>query len=185
MAATRCGICRPRLLSNTDGYFATIQGAIDGSNDGATVTVSAGVFNEGLVIDKPLTLWGVQHGVDARGRSATEATIQSPDGGVAIDVASDGVTVDGFRIVDGILHADGDGLTVANNIFQVNAGNLNKMLTGNQTAVIGLGDVGGAVVVSQNSIAITGTAGAPGYTLDPLQGQEGWSGGAQPDFHEQ
>ena len=156
----------------------------DGSLTGAarTVQVAAGTYAENVTAFKALTLWGAQHGLDARGRSATESTIQSPDGGVAIDVTASGVTVDGFRVVDGVVQADGSGLTVANNIFQVNAGNLNKTLTGNQTAVIGLGDVGGTVAVNQNAISITGTAGAPGFTLDPLQAQAGWSGGAQPDF---
>ncbi|MCY2994596.1 MAG: Ig-like domain-containing protein [Planctomycetota bacterium] len=162
--------------------FATIQGGVNAVDVGGRVYVAAGTYVEDITASKALTLWGVQHGVDARGRSASEATIQSPDGGVAVHIASGGVTVDGFRIVNGILQADGNDLTVANNIFQVNASHLNQLLTGNQTAVIGLGDVGGAVLVSQNSIAITGAVSAPGYALAPLQGQMGWSGGAQPDF---
>jgi fibronectin-binding autotransporter adhesin len=162
--------------------FNTIQAAINAVAGSGTVIVNAGTYAENVVVNKSVILIGAQDGIDARGRVATESTIQSPNGGLALDLAANAITVNGFRVVDGVLRANGNNLSIVNNLFDVNGSVLNPALVGTQTSVIGLGTVGGTVTVSQNSLAVSGTVGADNYVLGPLDGQEGWTGGAQPNF---
>ncbi|MCL4202554.1 MAG: autotransporter-associated beta strand repeat-containing protein, partial [Pirellulaceae bacterium] len=84
--------------------FPTIQQGIDAVDSAGTVYVNAGTYTERLTVNKPLTLSGVQAGVDARGRSATESIVQDPgtfaNPKILIDVATgvSGVTIDGFML---------------------------------------------------------------------------------------
>ena len=66
--------------------FTSIQEAIDGASPGDTISVAAGVYNEHIVIDKPLTLLGAQANVDptvegARTDPSLESIIVGTGGG--------------------------------------------------------------------------------------------------------
>ena len=95
-----------------------------------------------------------------------------------MDLAANTITIDGFRVLDSVLRANGSDLSIINNLFDVDGGALDPVLVGSQSAVIGLGDVGGTIDVSQNSVSISGSVGGDSYALAPLDGQEGWTGGA-------
>ena len=66
------------------GGYATIQEAIDASNDGDTILVASGTWTENLNVNKDVTIQGVNnHGVDgnaARGaeRSSTARSSSTP-----------------------------------------------------------------------------------------------------------
>ncbi|MHB0936820.1 MAG: right-handed parallel beta-helix repeat-containing protein [Armatimonadota bacterium] len=89
--------------------FATIQAGINAVEPGGTVTVSAGVYPEWLVITKSLSLHGPQTGVDPNGSNAridpgSEARIIPPyhqtelPAGMLVAVKASNVTIDGFTI---------------------------------------------------------------------------------------
>jgi hypothetical protein len=83
--------------------YATIQAAVNAASAGATINVDAGTYTEQVTINKPLTLRGVNAGVDARTRSGTGETILTGvkvSGGVtwAVKIAASNVTLDGFTI---------------------------------------------------------------------------------------
>jgi parallel beta-helix repeat protein len=52
---------------STDNPWATIQHAIDQASSGDTITVAAGVYNERITIEKPLTLRGATANVNKNG----------------------------------------------------------------------------------------------------------------------
>ncbi|WP_425618157.1 NosD domain-containing protein [Anatilimnocola sp. NA78] len=170
-------------LAKVDGR---IQTGIDRAAAGMTVRVAADTYSEDLIVAKELTLLGAQAGVDARGRAATETVIESPTGGLALQITAADVAVDGFQFVNGLVRASAANPTIENNLFTVDAGALNGTLVGSAAAVVDLAGVSGVVTVEQNSIVLSGNLAAPGnsagYTLNPLDGQQGWSGGAQPNF---
>ena len=78
--------------------FATIQDGLNAVAAGGTVYVAAGTYTEQVTIDKPVTLLGVQHGVDARdGRpGASESIVSNSEGDFQIE--ADNVTIDGFTL---------------------------------------------------------------------------------------
>jgi parallel beta-helix repeat protein len=98
-----------------------LQVAVAQASPGDVVTVPADDYAGPVIIDKPLTVRGAQHGVDARDRSGSESVV---DGGFLV-TASD-VTIDGFTVEDtatgpGIeLRGGGTNQDVLNNIVQGN-----------------------------------------------------------------
>lgn len=77
--------------------YDTIQAAIDAANPGDTVTVGAGIYNEQVIIDKPLTLLGAgayRNPVDG-GRPGGETVLEST---FPVMITANGVTVNGFEI---------------------------------------------------------------------------------------
>ena len=72
MAATvQVGTCRSGLVT-----FSTIQSAVNASPAGATILVCPGTYPEQAVVNKPLTLRGVQSG------TLGAAVIVAPPGGI-------------------------------------------------------------------------------------------------------
>jgi len=99
-------------------HFASIQDAIDGVESGATIEVAAGTYVGNLEVDVPnLTLRSlVEHGAVIQ----TEAGFASGDGYGGITVLADGVTIDGFKIEQGVKQAvihthDSHDVTIKNN----------------------------------------------------------------------
>lgn len=80
------------VSSNGTGEYLTIQQGIDQANDGDTVFVYNGTYNENIVIDKTLSLIGEDY---------TITFINGRDVGNVIKINADGVTIKGFTIQHG------------------------------------------------------------------------------------
>lgn len=89
-------------------HHATIQGAVNAADAGGgdIIDVCAGIYNEEVTINKPLTLRGAQYGVDPRpsvGSARTiggagESIIVAAKNKTVIKITSDGVVIDGIQI---------------------------------------------------------------------------------------
>ncbi|HEY0813521.1 MAG TPA: right-handed parallel beta-helix repeat-containing protein [Pseudonocardia sp.] len=81
---------------------SSVAAAVAAAAPGAVITVCPGIYTGTVVISKPLTLHGAQHGVDARGGRTNLAKESIIDGGGAAGIqitgTTSGVTVDGFTI---------------------------------------------------------------------------------------
>jgi parallel beta-helix repeat protein len=90
----------PAVTDMTTGTpYATIQDAVNGANPGDTILADPGMYFEHVTIDKPLTLQGAQHGMDARTRSVPsfqESIVSNAEGDFQIE--ADNVTIDGFTL---------------------------------------------------------------------------------------
>lgn len=79
--------------------FATIQDAINAVASGGQIYVYDGTYAQPLAVDKAVSMFGFQAGIDARTRNATESVIKA---GAAIpaliEVGAAGVTIDGFTV---------------------------------------------------------------------------------------
>ena len=103
--------------------ITTIQEAIDAAEDGDTILVPAGTYDENLTIDKQVTLIGAQNGIDPTGdggRGGEETVI---NGNIAVTVGADGATIDGFTLNKGAgnvgirLETGATDITIENNIL--------------------------------------------------------------------
>jgi hypothetical protein len=126
--AITVGIAGPNCKGPTQ---PTVIAAVAAAAAGAVITVCPGIYTGTVVVNKPLTLRGAQHGVDARaGRTdvARESVIDGNGGaGIQITGTTSGVTVDGFTIQnsgtdtqvhDGIeAFSGGGGFTFVNNVI--------------------------------------------------------------------
>jgi len=113
------------LLVGGDG-FASIQAAVDAAQDGDTIIVAPGTYEETVTVNKDVTLLGANHGTagkdDSRG---DESTIT---GGVHFVAGGEGATLDGFEVSGASDFGAGldrpagvligvDGITVTNNVL--------------------------------------------------------------------
>lgn len=83
------------------GGFATIQQGVDAVDPGGVVRVAPGLYNETVIINKPLQLLGAQAGVDARTRLGTpseESRVTGTSPVAIIQVLVSGVVIDGFTV---------------------------------------------------------------------------------------
>src|SRR5690349_8794460 len=55
--------------------YSTIQAAVNAANPNDVILADAGTYNELVVINKPLTIQGAQHGVDARTRGVVPESV--------------------------------------------------------------------------------------------------------------
>lgn len=84
------------LTVGAGGDFTAIQEAINNATAGDTVEVFSGVYAENLTIDKQVNLEGVLAGTEGDEDRSEESEIHG-----YIKIASDNITIDGFKIVDG------------------------------------------------------------------------------------
>lgn len=82
-------------FADSDGYFATIQAAVDASAAGAEVRPTADTFPETVTLTRGIQLLGPRAGEDARTRDPLlgEATIT-----LGIRIRAEGATVDGVTV---------------------------------------------------------------------------------------
>ena len=101
--------------------FKTVQGGVNGVTSGGTVNVAAGSYSENVNASKPVTLLGVNQGVARCSPGASESVIAGGSTGIAIDVSSDDVTVDGFELTGatGLRDIGHVGVAVRNNLASI------------------------------------------------------------------
>jgi Ca2+-binding RTX toxin-like protein len=86
-----------------EGDYATIQEAINAANDGDTIIVAAGTYDESPVINKAVTIQGAQAGVPGTTRNSADGTGETNITGEVSITATGNVTIDGVRIVNDAL----------------------------------------------------------------------------------
>ncbi|MHB0878376.1 MAG: cohesin domain-containing protein [Anaerolineae bacterium] len=102
-----------------------VQAEIDHAQDGDTVLVGAGTYNEGLQIALPISLLGANAGIAYGGARGAESDLH---GYLKVLSTADGTVIDGLKFTDGAqvlagekaaIHVVGgvDGLTVRNSLF--------------------------------------------------------------------
>lgn len=108
------------LFPGSEGYFVTIQDAINASDPDATVAVSNGIFHENIVIDKSLSLQAeANQSPIIDGNTNFDTT---PDGDV-VTIAADSVAIDGFELrngYNGILLDHSNDNFIGNNVIHDN-----------------------------------------------------------------
>ena len=80
------GVVTSGLATGSDAAYDTIQDAVTAVDLAGTVHVLDGSYSENVAINKQVSLLGVQQGVDARGRVASESIITGA--GNAADAAN-------------------------------------------------------------------------------------------------
>ena len=123
-----------------------IQNAINAAPSGSTIYICAGVYNEQLTINKPLTLLGAQFGQDARtGRTdpAAETVLDVPADAIVYTTGATTGTLDGFTLQDadgaavlGVSNTGVQGYTFQNNIITGNATGMNFETVGPAVTLI-------------------------------------------------
>lgn len=128
--------------------FPTIQAAINAATtaDGETLEVSAGTYNESVVVNKSLTIKGAQAGVDAGTRTIDGAGESIVNGGTqtAFTISANNVTLNGLQVMQTgngahtITTPDNySGITLENNIVTRTANDKSAMhLYGGQNFTI-------------------------------------------------
>ena len=113
--------------NGTNAYVTTLSGSIQRAINAVlsswTVNVGAGVFAENVTINKSLDVRGANYGIaGCSGLRGAESTIAGGLG-TAVTIASNGVTLDGFKIT-GATGVSSTGFTkigIRNNKFSVDA----------------------------------------------------------------
>jgi hypothetical protein len=112
-------------------YYGSIQDAISNTEIGQTVNVLNGIFNENIIIDRPLTLKGLQAGINPNENLLQLQSLIVGDTTHAISITSglSQVTIDGFTITISnksnsangagiIIGMNTQDITIKNNIIQ-------------------------------------------------------------------
>ena len=118
-------------IDNGNIYYGSIQSAISNTQIGHTVNVISGTFNENIIIDRPLTLNGLQAGFNPNENLFEHQSIiqGTTNHAISITPGLSDVTIDGFTITitNKSSSANGAGIligmntqdiTIQNNIIQ-------------------------------------------------------------------
>lgn len=92
-------ICPSGLLvtnDNTHITYCTIQEAIDDATAGDKLIVSAGTYDENVIVNKAIILEGANANIACGSRDPE--SVLAPSSGTAFTVTADGVTINGFEI---------------------------------------------------------------------------------------
>ena len=84
-------------FADSDGYFSTIQSAVDASSPAAEVRPTAHVFAEAVILSRGVQLLGVRAGEDARTRDPLLGETTLPLG---VRIRTDGGVIDGVTITN-------------------------------------------------------------------------------------
>jgi hypothetical protein len=116
---------QPTGYPSSTAYFAQIQGAITNSDAGAAISVTAGTFNENVVVNKFLTLTGA-------GNTPAGTVIAGTGTGVGLNIAASGLSssnrlvVSDLRVTNfnhGLQTSGASFVTFANVVSTANLGN--------------------------------------------------------------
>ncbi len=145
------------------GYdaFDNVQSGINRVAPNGTVHVAAGSYAQNVLANKPVTLLGANLGVAGCGVRGPESAIAG-GAGIAVDVQSDGVTVDGFALTGayGLRDVGYELVVVRHNA--ITAAAVGVDLEGiAPTAVAG-------VTVSNNCVTLTSQLAGPNPTVGVL-----------------
>ncbi len=174
------------------GYnaFKTIQNGVDATalSTGGTVHVAKGTYSGNVTISKALTLEGPNATINPNDSSTPhgdEAIISGASAGNVVTVASDGVTIGGFKITNngeagtGIYSADHSDLTVENNII-TNIGNSGNDKVGRGIEVISSANAVDGVSINDNKIDDITSGLRTGKNSTSASGISiGWSNGSE------
>lgn len=152
---------------STTNYYPTIQAAIDAAVENDTIIVSAGIYNEVLIIGKPITILGVNASNDARTQDfSDEGSVVT--GGIEItggDVTIKGLTIQG----KGILASNIAGLTLVNNKIK----NISEAMEGSPAgSIIGIDvmtQATGPIIIQQNRFSGIGATDGTGTAIRIVQ----------------
>src|SRR3989344_4205770 len=108
-------------------FNSSIQSAIDTASNGDTIVVCSGIYNENIVVNKPVSI------ISFAGPDVTKVNVSVTDAAV-FDISSDNVTLVGFNIT-GAMHLNTQVLT--SGIYVHSSGNLisNNLVTGNENGM--------------------------------------------------
>lgn len=97
--------------------FTNINQAITAVTNGGTVNVAAGTYNENVVANKPVILLGANNGVAGCTGRVAESVINGGTG-FAVDITSDGVTLNGFQLsgAKGVQDDGYESVSILNNL---------------------------------------------------------------------
>jgi Ca2+-binding RTX toxin-like protein len=119
------------LLVGGDG-FASIQAAVNAAQDGDTILIVAGVYDENVTVDRDITILGANFG--KAGNSPTRGNETEITGGIRFVAGSAGATLDGvsvtgagFKTAMGLDRDTGvviaaDGITIINSVLSGDLG---------------------------------------------------------------
>ncbi|MBS1770192.1 MAG: right-handed parallel beta-helix repeat-containing protein, partial [Acidobacteria bacterium] len=160
--------------SNLVASYMTIQAAIDDATtlNGYEIHVAAGTYAENVNVNKGVTLRGANANT-ACGSRGTESII-APATGLPVNVAADGVTINGFEITapsnrNGIQGGTWNNLSVLfNNIHHINS-SASPMLMDTHAVEYTVSSGGGSnVTVSDNCIHDIGSANLTGKSASAI-----------------
>lgn len=101
------------LVQKPNADFTSIQAAVDAANPGDTIKVSAGFYEESVVVDKELRILGAQDRKDPRPKQASlskQSIVEAPAGALNVFLLQADTELSGFTIQDA--NDDGDPLGV-------------------------------------------------------------------------
>lgn len=116
-------------IINVPADQPTISAAVTAAAPFDTIQVAPGIYNEIVVVNKPIQLLGAQAGVDARirpGTAAAESIITGINASGIVQLTNERVVVDGFTIQNNTAGpgistvGTGSGYWIFNNIIRNN-----------------------------------------------------------------
>jgi hypothetical protein len=165
--ATTAGFADRAVIQQPNGEYLvadgmSIQAAVDAAENGNTIVVQSGNFDENVTINKAITIMGANAGVSATGTRDDESVI---DGWVR--VTADGAVLDGLQLTEGgtvlgqntNLYVAASDLTVKNSVFDRDASGGYNLHRG----IITEGGQGAGLTVEDSSF----TGFATGVYLNP------------------
>jgi Ca2+-binding RTX toxin-like protein len=150
-----------RTLLVGNGGFATIQAAVDAAEDGDTIVVAPGSYDENVVVNKDVTIRGANAGIPGSGTRGPETEVTS------FNITANGVTLDGVQVTGyqqtensafpAGINVSGDDFTLINSLIDLEgenqpslfvAGLLTTEVTGLEVANNEFADYGIGIYVS-------------------------------------
>jgi hypothetical protein len=167
------------LLVGAGSDYTTIQEAIAAAQDGDTILVAAGIYDEDLTINKDVTILGANHGIDGSGSRGLETIIE---GKVTVTAASGAVILDGVEVLNtsdnatnfnGLTVSGGADVTIVHSVF-ASSGENGASGPGDRAIYLNTGATG-HIVISGNAF---------GGAASGLYSDSNWSRGIWSDGRE-